>query len=398
MKQRWVLAGLALVTLATVSGLAALKPDSESAQAGASRSSTTSTPETTAPVSVAGGAPGAANNTTQTSVAQSPAATRLMPPGEIPDAETAADSLDDAVSLPANLRQSLTQVADVYREQNRYPPFSQPIGSELEAQRYRFNQPQQVSIPFPLANGATFDAKLTLDRYHYFIGDEQRLTLSLTTSDDSLVRDLSLSVTDLAGSMLHRQSLSLPEDSSIRHTLTVDLSDQASDWPRELQWRLQASVGQQRLSVAAPFTYEAPVVTLTGIADPHIDGEFLVLPLSLDYDRSGYYFVQANLYSSDGNPLLHLETEGPLTATEPGLRLRASGPALIDLDAPGPYVLRDVHLTRMGGNGVPDLQGQAPQGEFPIPAFDLEGYADSTWSDPLAQQRQEFLDELSNNL
>lgn len=398
MKQRWVLAGLALVTLATVSGLAALKPVSDPAHTKVSRASTNPAPETHTPVSGAETASGAANNTTQTGVAQLPAAPRLMPPREIPDAETGADSLDDEVSLPANLRQSLTQVADVYREQNRYPPFSQPIGSELDALRYRFNQPQQVSIPFPLANGATFDARLTLDRYHYFIGDEQRLTLSLTTSDNSLVRDVSLSVTDHAGIVLHRQSLSLPADSSIRHNLTVDLSDHASAWPRELQWRLQASVGQQRLSVAAPFTYEAPIVTLTGITDPHIDGEFLVLPLSLDYDRSGYYFVQANLYSSGGDPLLHLETEGPLTATEPGLRLRASGPALIDLEAPGPYVLRDVHLTRMGGNGIPDLQGQAPQDEFPIPAFDLEGYADSTWSDPLAQQRQEFLDELSNNL
>ncbi|WP_127556047.1 hypothetical protein [Saccharospirillum alexandrii] len=398
MKQRWVLAGLALVSLATVGGLAALKPDFESAQAGAARSSTTSIPESTAPASIADGAHDAGYSTPRTGVARTPAAPRLKSPGEIPDAETGAVPLDNEVSLPANLRQSLTQVADVYREQTRYPTFSQPIGSELDALRYRYNQPQQVSIPFPLADGATFDATLTLDRYHYFIGDEQQITFSLTTSDDSLVRDLSLSVTDLAGTVLHRQSLSLPADSSIRHTLTVDLSDQASDWPRELQWRLQASVGQQRLSVAAPFTYEAPVATLTGITNPHIDGEFLVLPLSLDYDRSGYYFVQANLYSTDGDPLLHLETEGPLTATEPGLRLRASGPALIDLDAPGPYVLRDVHLTRMGGNGVPDLQGQAPQDAFPIPAFDLEGYADSSWSDPLAQQRQEFLDELSNNL
>lgn len=398
MKQRWVLTGLALASLATVGGLAVLKPDLEPARGGELRSSATSTPATTAPATIADGATDVAPTIHPSGDGQAPVILRQVPPGAIADAATDADSPDDEVSLPANLRQSLTQVADVYREQNRYPPFSQPIGSELEAQRYRYNQPQQVSIPFPLANGATFDAKLTLDRYHYFTGDEQRLTLSLTTSDDSLVRDLSLSVTDLAGSVLHRQSLSLPADSSVRHTLTVDLSNQASDWPRELQWRLQASVGQQRLSVAAPFTYEAPVVTLTGITDPHIDGEFLVLPLSLDYDRSGYYFVQANLYSTDGEPLLHLETEGPLTATDPGLRLRASGPALIDLNAPGPYVLRDVHLTRMGGNGIPDLQGQAPQDEFPIPAFDLGGYADSTWSDPLAQQRQEFLDELSNNL
>lgn len=398
MKQRWVLAGLAVVTLATVSGLAALKPDLESTRAGEARSATTSTPKATAPITLAGESPDAADTAPQTRVAQAPAVTRPLPPINLRDAEPGATRLDDELSLPTNLRQSLTQIADVYREQNRYPPFSQPIGSEQDALRYRFNQPQQVSIPFPLANGGTFDARLSLDRYHYFIGDEQRLTLSLATSDDSLVRDVSLSVTDLAGTALHRHSLSLPAGSSVRHTLTVDLSDHARTWPRELQWRLQASVGQQRLSVAAPFTYETPVVTLTGITDPHIDGEFLVLPLSLDYDRSGYYFVQANLYSTDGDPLLHLETEGPLTATEPGLRLRASGPALIELDAPGPYVLRDVHLTRMGGNGLPDLQGQAPQTEFPIPAFDLDGYADSTWSDPLAQQRQEFLDELSNNL
>lgn len=398
MKQRWVLTGLALVTLGTVGGLAALKPVSEPTHTEPTGYSVNSTPSTDAAVSVAGSSTGATGSGSRASAAQSQVSNRSVPPGATPDTVAYTEALNEAVSLPANLRQSLTQVADVYRAQNRYPPFSQPIASEVEALRYQLNQPQQINIPFPLANGATFDARLTLDRYHYFIGDEQKLSLSLTTSDDSLIRDISLSVISLDGTQLHRQALSLPADSSIRHSLTADLSDHTNDWPRELQWRLQASVGQQRLSVVAPFTYEAPVVTLTGIAEPHIDGEFLVLPLSLDYDRSGYYFVQANLYSADGDPLLHLETEGPLTANDPGLRLRASGPALIDLDAPGPYVLRDVHLTRMGGNGTPDLQGQAPQREFQIPAFDLEGYADSTWSDPLAQQRQEFLDELSNNL
>lgn len=133
MKQRWVLAGLALVSLATVGGLAALKPDFESAQAGAARSSTTSTPESTAPASIADGAHDAGYSTPRTGVARTPAAPRLKSPGEIPDAETGAVPLDNEVSLPANLRQSLTQVADVYREQNRYPTFSQPIGSELDA-------------------------------------------------------------------------------------------------------------------------------------------------------------------------------------------------------------------------------------------------------------------------
>lgn len=397
MKQRWVLTGLVLVTLATLGGMAALKPDSEPAPPETSGTLTSPTPETDASASVASRSTTKGNGV-QTGVAQSQVSSQSVPPGVTPDTVADTDSLNDAVSLPANLRQSLTQVADVYRAQNRYPPFSQPIGSESEALRYQFNQPQQVSIPFPLANGATFDARLTLDRYHYFIGDEQQLSLSLTTSDDSLIRDISLSVISLDSTQLHRQALPLPPGSTIRHSLNVDLTAHADDWPRELQWRLQASVGQQRLSVVAPFTLEAPVVQLTGITDPHIDGEFLVLPLSLDYDRSGYYFVQANLYNTDDQPLLHLQTEGPLTANEPGLVLRASGPALIDLDAPGPYLLRDVHLTRMGGNGLPDLQGKAPQGEFQIPAFDLEGYADSTWSDPQALQRQEFLDALSTNL
>ncbi|MEX2367532.1 MAG: hypothetical protein WD601_13085, partial [Pseudohongiellaceae bacterium] len=304
MKQRWVLAGLVLVTLATVGGLTALKPDSEPAHPETSGASVSPIQETAAPASVASEPTSAANSGIQAGLARSQTASRSVPPGVTPNTVADIYNFNDAVSLPANLRQSLTQVADVYRAQNRYPPFSQPIGSELDALRYQFNQPQQVNIPFPLANGATFDARLTLDRYHYFLGDEQQLSLSLTTSDDSLIRDISLSVISLDGVQLHRQALSLPTGSSIRHSLNVNLTPHADGWPRELQWRLQASVGQQRLSVVAPFTFEAPVVRLTGITEPHIDGEFLVLPLSLDYDRSGYYFVQANLYSADGAPLL----------------------------------------------------------------------------------------------
>jgi len=391
MKRPLILLASAVVITTAVLGLAALRPTPESdptlrvsqtasdAETERQTHTRSSLPRTSAPTAV----PVAAQN-------------EATPP-------TGADRVEPSLQdpTPANeptveqmLQQPLQQVAATYAAQHRFPTFSQPIKSPAELLRYKPHQPQTVSLPFPTPGGGTFQANVTLDRYRYFKGDALQLTLDLSTSGGTVISDVQATVNTIEGEELYRLPVRVSPGTRIQHSQAVDLSEAWEDWPMELQWTVRARVGEQRLSVVAPFRYETPVAVLEGVAASRVDGEFLAIPLTIDTEFPGYYFVQANLYSEDGSPLVHLQTEGPLTPDHPPLTLRASGAIFRQLNDAGPYVLRDIQVERLGGDDQPDRFGKARQTEYAVTGFPLNDYADSTWTDTLAQQRLEFLESL----
>ena len=394
MKRPLILLAAAVVITTAVLGMAALRP----------------TPESDPILRVSKTTVDAGPVHTNRTLSRPPAAT-IEPVADKADKVDAqplpdADRVDPSTpktpkTPPANkpdvehmLRQPLRQVAAAYAAQNRFPTFSQPIESAAELLRYKPHQPQTVSLPFPTPNGGTYQANVTLDRYRYFKGDRQQLTLDLSTSGGTVISDVQATVDTVEGDELYRLPLRVNPGTRIDHSQEVDLSQAWQDWPMELQWTVRARVGEQRLSVVAPFRYETPVAVLEGVGATRVEGEFLIIPLTIESDFPGYYFVQANLYSRDGSPLIHLQAEGPLTPDHPPLTLRASGAIFHRLNDAGPYVLRDIQLERLGGDDQPDRFGRARQPEYAVTGFPLNDYADSTWTDTLAQQRLEFLESL----
>ncbi|GGX40162.1 hypothetical protein [Saccharospirillum salsuginis] len=391
MKRLLILLASAVVISTAVLGLAALRPTPESDPTlQVSNRAVDADPEETVRTSRSSSRSPAASPEPVADDRESQPLTRADRDGSS-STDTAPANEPDFEQM---LQQPLQQVAAAYAEQNRFPTFSQPIESPAELLRYKPHQPQTVSLPFPTPNGGTYQANVTLDQYRYFKGDRQQLTLDLSTSGGTFISDVQATVTTVEGDELYRLPLHVGPGTRIDHSQTVDLSDAWQDWPMELQWTVRARVGEQRLSVVAPFRYETPVAVLEGVGASRVEGEFLTIPLAIETDFPGYYFVQANLYSKDGSPLIHLQTEGPLTPNHPPLTLRASGAIFRHLNDAGPYVLRDVQVERLGGDALPDRFGQARRSEYAVTGFPLNDYADSTWTDTLAQQRLDFLESL----
>lgn len=70
--------------------------------------------------------------------------------------------------------------------------------------------------------------------------------------------------------------------------------------------------------------------------------------------------------------------------------LRAAGEA-------GPYVLRDVDITRLPDQpGDATGYGSAVAASFPVRGFPLDAYSNEPWDDPEARQRLQFLQRLSS--
>lgn len=393
MKRTLLILLLGLIVLGTLTGLVTLRPEPSTDIASASPSRLDPTPRhevrLTSGSTGAKAAPAPNQDKTERQPSSAPAHSRNNDSEPRPHTKKGTE-----VDLPLPLQQPLREVAAAYKAQSQYPAFSQPIRSSKELLRYKPHQPQTVSLPFPTPDGGTYLANLTLDRYQYFMGDAQQLELNLSSSSGLVISNIVAEVTTLEGEALYRLRHHLGSGTRIKHRQSVDLSDAWQDWPVELQWRVRARVGEQRLAVVAPFRYETPVAMLEALGQPRIEGEFLTIPLQISTHKPGYYFVQANLYSQSGRPLLHLQAEGPLTPDYPPLELQASSGALKSLDASGPYLLRDIQLVRMGDDDNPDQNGRSRHDHYPITGFPFNEYAESTWSDPLGEQRQEFLESL----
>lgn len=309
-------------------------------------------------------------------------------------AETQASHAQNDPAFSSLLRKPIQQVAAAYEAQSRYPTFSQPINNSAELLRYKPHQPQTVSLPFPTPDGGTYQATLGLDRYRYLKGDKQELTLQLSSSSGLQISGVKASVTSLDGNILFELPLSLGAGSTLKHRQTIDLSNAWNNWPIELQWKVTAQVGEQRLAVTAPFRYEAPVAVMEQPLEARVEGEFLVVPLRITTDHPGYFFVQANLYSLSGKPLAHLQAEGPVTASHPPLQLQVSGALLKHLEASGPYLMQDIQLERLGDDSLADRYGTSREAAYQINGHPLTDYSESTWTDSLARQRLEFLQSL----
>ncbi len=312
----------------------------------------------------------------------------------MPAAEATVSQAEGAPGFSSLLQKPMQQVAKAYEAQSRYPTFSQPIANSAELLRYKPHQPQTVSLPFPTPDGGTYEATLGLDRYRYLKGDVQQLTLRLSSSTGLLISQVKALVTTLNGDVLYELPLQLGSGSTLKHSQTVDLAQAWNHWPIELQWKVTAQVGEQRLAVAAPFRYEAPVAVLEQPHETRVEGEFLTIPLRIETEHPGYFFVQANLYSLAGHPLAHLQTEGPITPEHPPLHLKVSGALLTHLEQPGPYLLQDIQLERLGDEHLQDRYGKSRETAYRIKGYPLTDYAESTWTDSLAQQRLEFLQGL----
>ena len=166
----------------------------------------------------------------------------------------------------------------------------------------------------------------------------------------------------------------------------------AADWPSDLLLRVTGSAGAHKVAAVAPFFYDEPIGRITEVGAAHVDGVNLVIPVSADLEGPGYYAVSGNLYSTDGNPLVHLESKAQLSVFDNSTTLKAHRAALQAQGDAGPYLLKDLMLRKLPDKpGDRTLFGPSSKQIFKVQGFPFDRYAQDPYEDPLRKARLEFL-------
>lgn len=311
------------------------------------------------------------------------------------ESTTVADEGDPYAD--AAVKAQLMQVADQYAEAIRYPATSQPIADEEELQQYLPNRSAAVGFPFPVdGQDNPIELELKTSKFQYFSGEPIPIALSIKGAPSDASIDVEGVLTTLEGERL--MDLRLPEGDGSRDFYAEFLPGEAatSSWPLELQVRVYVSVDEHRLFVSAPLRYAMPSARLQGVEFSSVEKEYLRIPLVFQVEKSGYYFVAANLYSQNsGKALLHIESEGRMAEGLDRMTMKAHAEALKVSADEGPYLLKDFSIVRTADeNDEHDQAGNSTQVYYIVEGFPFSDYDDTPYQDPLAEERLAFLREL----
>ncbi len=294
------------------------------------------------------------------------------------------------------LKAQFMQVADQYEAAMQFPSDSQPIFSEAALKRYLPPDTSDVELPFPLPGyDKPVQVAIHMERYQYFHGETIPVGLVMKGVDPGAQVHAVIQLRTLTGETLQQQTLVADDDTSALYTV-VRPGQTAAQWPNELQVHALVELDDHRLTLAAPLRYHAPSAVIVQTNGSTVIGPYLHVPLLVQLNQPGYYFVSGNLYSArSGKPLLHLEAEGALTSAMASLDLRAHIAALKVSGDEGDYQLKDLRLVRAAeDHEQSDVAGTTAQSSFPVTGHPFSSYEDSPYQDPDAEARLAFLRNL----
>tara|TARA_R110002072_G_scaffold9584_2_gene46387 strand:- start:14074 stop:15174 length:1101 start_codon:yes stop_codon:yes gene_type:complete len=306
-------------------------------------------------------------------------------------------------SIPNNLEHSEELTAHVedallhYTEISQYPPTSQPISNKEHISAFMNTSLPQSSLPFPFDGLETpIQVSIELNQNNYFYGDPivAKVTISQVPEQASISTRATLM--SIEGDVLAESTKQEYQDNSTIITFDTQ-SYSAGSWPIEMNVGAYIDVNGRTLFISAPFKINDQTASLESLGFSEPVAENLVIPLNLNVELAGYYYVAAILYSSKTqSPLVHLETEGNLSEGMETLKLKAHIQALKKGDDEGPYYLDNIRIERWSDDIIPrDVAGKVNDNDYLVDSYAFSSYEDKPYLDPLAEERQRLIQGLS---
>jgi hypothetical protein len=327
-------------------------------------------------------APGTTAGSDRDGEAAAPPARGDEPPSAAPDAAGLMNS-------------QLKDIADAYRHNSRFPSYSRPLAaSDWDLLNPRAFVPRET----PLAGYPDVAASIEVDRY---VVDVNR-PLSVRVRVSSPTRVVSAASLSLLSARGPGGSVALAEQAAVSggqvFSGVVPASLLLSLGEGDVALLAALSVmGDEPVTVSAQLKLYLPDARLTYLGAPYVDGANLVIPAHFEVTTRGYYRVRANLFEQEGErPVAHINAAFMLDPPQATGLLRVHAETLRAMQAPGPYLLTDIDITRSPARpGDSTGYGSSAQPSWPVPGFNLGSYSDEPYVDESVRQRQEFLDRLS---
>ena len=303
---------------------------------------------------------------------------------QINSSETLSDQVEDA----------LTQ----YTEFSKYPPSSQPIVSAEHVNAFLNSNLPQSSLPFPFSDlEKPIQISIELNQNNYFYGDTVIAEVNISgTSENASISTRGV-LMSIDGDIIAESTNQEYRDNS--EFITFDThAFSAKDWPIEMNVGAYIDVNGRSMFISAPFKINDQTASLESLGFSEPVAENLIIPLNIEVELAGYYYVAAILYSSSTQlPLIHLETEGQLPQGLSSLNLKAHIQALKKNNDEGTYYLENIRIERWSDEIIPrDVAGKVSDNTFLVSAYSFNDYEDKPYLDPLAEERQRLIQGLSS--
>lgn len=288
------------------------------------------------------------------------------------------------------------RVADAYEAGSRYPAYSFPI-SEEHLDDYEYNQYSPVVTPVS-DGGDTARLSVKLEQLHFEKGEPILGTATVSGNAASDLTVNQVSVMDPSGQSLYRQSISTGNNGEYELVIRPSESD-ASEWPVELMVMVSGSFRGRDVDAVAPLRYTDPVGEVSSVGNARVEGAHLIIPVEVDVDSEGDYAISGNLYSDDGQPLVHIEHEARLSGFDNSTKLRIHRQALEAKGDEGPYELGDLRLRKLSARpGDRTSYGPRLEERFSVEGASFDEYSDTNYEDPMREARLEFLRRAAEEL
>lgn len=304
----------------------------------------------------------------------------------------------DKVSVA--MQQQLGDVVRAYAENTRYPEYSKP----LNANDWNLLHPRAfVARKAALANTSGMTATIVIDRY--IVDRNVDLPVQVQVAAKPGAEHAALA-TRVAVWLQQKGQRSAPAvladrgasgEQAFAGIVPASVLQSVSVGETAVLAEVQFSNGERSVVTAMVKLYERGA-RLVRLGDASVDGADLVIPAYFEVTSPGRYRVEANLFSAAGNePVSHLNAEFPLSAEARVGLMKVHAVTLRAKGAAGPYVLRDIDISRQ-----PDQPGDATgygttaAESFTVRGFPLASYSSEPWQDPAAQQRLDFLKKLAD--
>jgi hypothetical protein len=292
----------------------------------------------------------------------------------------------------------ITQVADMYSQTAQYPIGSQPIRNPAEAYEPKAFEEANFTVPYPMQNGNTLEVNAALDKHQYFAGEDIQIRLQIQGGDSDAYIEPYASIASSEKDLLTRIPLPASANSSREFFGVLNSDDIPKDLPSpELLVKITIDVDGETFFITQGCTLFEASAKVTGIGRTEVNEANLLIPVNIDVEEAGYYFLSAILEDEESErPLVALQTEGRLKKGSKELNLLAHIQALKLGESEGPYTLRSIKLYRGAKEGEQfDIPGTSSKKSFPVQGFSFEQYSDVKHVDPLAKEREAFLRSLT---
>jgi hypothetical protein len=306
----------------------------------------------------------------------------------------------DDVQFSEQITEQVEDALMQFDEISQYPPTSQPILSEAHVNSFMNSSLPQASLPFPFDDLVTpIQVSIELDQNNYFFGDQIKAKVDISDIPEGSSVSTRSVLISIDGVTLAESGYQETKENST--FIIFDTQAYTTDsWPIEMNVGAYIDVNEHSIFITAPFKINDESASLDSVGFSEPVAENLVIPVNLNVKLPGYYYLAGVLYSAKSQqPLIHLETEGPLAEGFGSLNLKAHIQALKKGGDEGPYYLDKIRIERWSDEVIPrDIAGKVDQSEYLVDGYAFKDYEDKTYLDPLAEERKRLLQGLSSRL